>query len=44
MEGAMADLGVIPLYTAGWAWAARKGLRYEAGYDEGTLAMRVTAR
>jgi peptide/nickel transport system substrate-binding protein len=44
MEGAMADLGVIPLYTAGWAWAARKGLRYEAGFDEGTLAMRVTAR
>jgi peptide/nickel transport system substrate-binding protein len=44
MEGAMADLGVIPLYTAGWAWAARKELRYEAGFDEGTLAMRVTAR
>ena len=44
MEGAMADLGVIPLYTAGWAWATRKGLRYEAGFDEGTLATRVTAR
>ena len=44
MEGAMADLGVIPLYTAAWAWATRKGLRYEAGFDEGTLATRVTAR
>lgn len=43
MEGAMADLGVIPLYTAAWAWATRRGLTYEAGFDEGTLAMRVSA-
>ncbi|WP_431284344.1 ABC transporter substrate-binding protein [Humitalea sp. 24SJ18S-53] len=42
MEQAMADLGVIPLYTASWAWATRRGLAYEAGFDEGTMATRVT--
>lgn len=41
MGAAMDDLGVIPLYTAAWAWATRTGLAYEAGFDEGTLAMRV---
>jgi peptide/nickel transport system substrate-binding protein len=42
MEQAMADLAVIPLYTASWAWATRRGLAYEAGFDEGTMATRVT--
>jgi peptide/nickel transport system substrate-binding protein len=44
MEQAMADLAVIPLYTASWAWATRRGLAYEAGFDEGTMATRVTRR
>ena len=42
MEGAMADLGVIPLYTASWIWATRRGIAFTPGFDEGTLAMRAS--
>jgi peptide/nickel transport system substrate-binding protein len=42
MEAAMEDLAVIPLYTAAWIWATRAGLRFDAGFDEGTLALRAT--
>ncbi|MBR0666850.1 ABC transporter substrate-binding protein [Roseomonas hellenica] len=42
MRIAMTDLAVIPLYTASWVWAARRGISYEAGFDEGTFAMRAT--
>jgi peptide/nickel transport system substrate-binding protein len=42
MSGAIRDLAIIPLYTASWAWATRKGLAYAAGFDEGTLAANVT--
>ena len=41
MERAMADLGVIPLYTASWIWATRRGVTFTPGFDEGTLAMRA---
>ncbi len=41
MERAMADLGVIPLYTAAWIWATRRGFTFTPGFDEGTLAMRA---
>lgn len=41
MERAMADLGVVPLYTASWIWAARRGITFTPGFDEGTLAMRA---
>jgi peptide/nickel transport system substrate-binding protein len=42
MERAMADLGVVPLYTAAWIWATRRGFAFTPGFDEGTLAMRAT--
>jgi peptide/nickel transport system substrate-binding protein len=42
MERAMADLGVVPLYTASWIWATRRGLAFTPGFDEGTLAIRAT--
>lgn len=41
MERAMDDLGVIPLYTASWIWATRRGVTFTPGFDEGTLAMRA---
>ncbi len=41
MEGAMADLAVIPLYTNILVWATRRGVVYTPSPDEGTLAMRV---
>jgi peptide/nickel transport system substrate-binding protein len=44
MEAAMTDVGLVPLYTPAWIWAARKGLHYTAGFDEGTFATRATAR
>jgi peptide/nickel transport system substrate-binding protein len=42
MRLAMEDVGVVPLYTAAWAWGARRGLHYEAGFDEGSFATRAT--
>jgi peptide/nickel transport system substrate-binding protein len=42
METAMADGALVPLYTPNWVWAARKGLRYTPGFDEGTFAMRAS--
>lgn len=42
MRIAMADMAVVPLYTAAWVWATRRGIGYEAGFDEGTFAMRAT--
>lgn len=44
MARAMDDLGVIPLYTAAWIWATRRGFAYTPGFDEGTLAVRALAR
>lgn len=41
MEAAMRDGAVIPLYTAAWIWAARRGIAFTPGFDEGTLAMRA---
>jgi peptide/nickel transport system substrate-binding protein len=42
MATAMSDLGVIPLYTPSWVWAARRGLHFAAGFDEGTRAGQVS--
>lgn len=41
MEAAIRDGAVIPLYTAAWIWAARRGIAFTPGFDEGTLAMRA---
>ena len=42
METAMRDGALIPLYTAAWIWAARRGIAFTPGFDEGTIAMRAT--
>ena len=39
---AMADNGVIPLYSSAWIWGSRRGIVYEGSFEEGTLAMRAT--
>ncbi len=41
METAMRDGALVPLYTAAWIWAARRGIAFTPGFDEGTLAMRA---
>jgi peptide/nickel transport system substrate-binding protein len=41
MRLAMEDVGLVPLYTAQWIWAARRGVTFTPGFDEGTLAMRA---
>jgi peptide/nickel transport system substrate-binding protein len=42
MRQAMDEFAVIPLYTSAWAWGVRKGLDYQGGFEEGTLAMRAS--
>ena len=41
MQRAMEDVGLVPLYTAQWIWATRRGVTFTPGFDEGTLAMRA---
>ncbi len=41
MRLAMEDVGLVPLYTAQWIWATRRGFAFTPGFDEGTLAMRA---
>lgn len=41
MEVAMRDHALIPLYTSAWIWGSRAGITYDAGFEEGTMAMRA---
>ena len=41
MQRAMEEVGLIPLYTAQWIWATRRGFGFTPGFDEGTLAVRA---
>ena len=41
MRRATDEGGLIPLYTASWVWGTRRGITYQGGFEEGTLAMRA---
>ncbi|MGG5823916.1 ABC transporter substrate-binding protein [Falsiroseomonas sp. HW251] len=41
MQRAMEEVGLVPLYTAQWIWATRRGFTFTPGFDEGTLAVRA---
>jgi peptide/nickel transport system substrate-binding protein len=42
-ERAINDVAIIPLHYQVNTWATRKGLKYKARTDEGTMAMGVTS-